>query len=130
MSRFLLSIWLILLLAGCTEEQQNRLTRLGITWLEGNYRVTYADGQHVKSWEVRDSKVTSEPDKGYYFFLGQEGRETLLRANPDRAKLYRRDTVTQGEYSALWQNMPWNACASPAISQQPADPGIPSPSHL
>ena len=44
-----------LLLTGCTEEQQNRLARLGVTWLEGNYRVTYADGEHVKSWEVRDS---------------------------------------------------------------------------
>ena len=51
------------LLNGCTEEQQNRLNRLGVTWLEGNYRVTYADGSHVKSWVVRDSKVTSEPQK-------------------------------------------------------------------
>jgi hypothetical protein len=63
---FLLFLWLVL--GGCTEEQQNRLTRLGVTWLEGNYRVTYADGEHVKSWDVRDSKVTSEPEKGYYFF--------------------------------------------------------------
>ena len=63
-----LLLLLILLLGGCTEEQKNRLTRLGVTWLEGNYRVTYADGEHVKSWEVRDSKVTSEAEKGYYFF--------------------------------------------------------------
>ena len=82
MSRFLLSIWLILLLAGCTEEQQNRLTRLGITWLEGNYRVTYADGQHVKSWEVRDSKVTSEPDKGYYFFWVRKGEKRYYVQTP------------------------------------------------
>ena len=39
-----------------------------MTWLEGNYRVTYADGSHVHSWEVIDGKVTSEPEKGYYFF--------------------------------------------------------------
>lgn len=56
------------LLTACTEEQQNKLSRLGVTWLEGDYRVTYADGEHVKSWIVRGSKVTSEPQKGYYFF--------------------------------------------------------------
>ena len=59
---------LIFLLAGCSEEQQNKLSRLGVTWLEGNYRVTYADGEHVKSWEVIDGKVTSESAKGYYYF--------------------------------------------------------------
>lgn len=58
----------LLLLAACTQEQQNRISRIGVTWLEGDYRVTYADGSHVKSWEVRDGKVTSEPEKGYYFF--------------------------------------------------------------
>ena len=59
---------LLILLGACTQEQQNRISRLGVTWLEGDYRVTYADGSHVKSWEVRDGKVTSEPEKGYYFF--------------------------------------------------------------
>ncbi len=59
---------LLPLLAACTQEQQNQISRLGVTWLEGDYRVTYADGSHVKSWEVRDGKVTSEPEKGYYFF--------------------------------------------------------------
>ena len=68
MPKILLLLFLGLLLGGCTEEQQNRLNRLGVTWLEGNYRVTYADGEHVKNWEVRDSKVTSEPEKGYYYF--------------------------------------------------------------
>ncbi len=54
--------------SGCSEEQQNRLARIGVTWLEGDYRVTYADGEHVKSWEVIDGKVTSDPDRGYYYF--------------------------------------------------------------
>jgi hypothetical protein len=67
LSRLILIISL-LLLSACTEEQQNKLNRLGVTWLEGNYRVTYADGQHVKSWVVVDGKVTSEPAKGYYYF--------------------------------------------------------------
>lgn len=59
---------IILASAACTEEQQNRLSRLGVTWLEGDYRITYADGEHAKSWIVRSSKVTSEPEKGYYYF--------------------------------------------------------------
>lgn len=58
----------LLVVAGCSEEQQNKISRLGVTWLEGDYRVTYADGSHVKSWEVIGGKVTTEPSKGYYFF--------------------------------------------------------------
>ncbi len=56
------------LLMACSEEQQNKISRLGVTWLEGDYKVTYADGSHVKSWTVLDGKVTSEPNKGYYYF--------------------------------------------------------------
>lgn len=67
-----------ILLASCSEEQQNKLSRLGVTWLEGDYRVTYADGSHVKSWVVDGGKVTSEPQKGYYYFW----------ANVDGKKIY------------------------------------------
>ncbi len=55
-------------LLGCSEEQQNKLSRIGVTWLEGDYRVTFVEGEHVKSWEVINGKVTSEPGKGYYYF--------------------------------------------------------------
>lgn len=72
----------VLLLIGCSEEQQNRLSRLGVSWLEGDYRVTYADGSHVKSWVVRDSKVTSEPQKGYYFFWVMENGQKLYVQTP------------------------------------------------
>lgn len=64
----LLALLSTLWLSACSEEQQNKISRLGVTWLEGDYRVTYADGQHVKSWDVKDGKVTSEPEKGYYYF--------------------------------------------------------------
>jgi len=57
-----------LFLASCSEEQQNKFSRLGVTWLEGDYKVTFAEGSHVKSWDVIDSKVTAEPAKGYYYF--------------------------------------------------------------
>jgi hypothetical protein len=68
MKKILPLVVLMLLLVACSEEQQNKLSRIGVSWLEGDYRVTYADGNHVKSWEVIDGKVTSEPDKGYYYF--------------------------------------------------------------
>jgi hypothetical protein len=64
----ILLIVIFTILSGCSEEQQNKISRLGVTWLEGDYRVTYADGSHVKSWIVRDGKVTTEPAKGYYYF--------------------------------------------------------------
>ena len=76
-SRLLFTLALLipgsLVLSACTEEQQNKLSRLEVTWLEGDYRVTYADGEHVKSWIVRDGKVTAEPGKGYYYFWVKEG---------------------------------------------------------
>ncbi|MDJ0880351.1 MAG: hypothetical protein QNJ56_01775 [Gammaproteobacteria bacterium] len=68
MKRFVLIVFVLMGLIACSEEQQNKISRLGVTWLEGDYRVTYADGSHVNSWEVRDGKVTSEPAKGYYYF--------------------------------------------------------------
>ncbi len=78
---FLLALSLLLgSVSGCSEEQQNKIARIGVTWLEGDYRVTYADGSHVKSWEVRDSKVTSEPDKGYYYFWAvQDGKKIYVQ---------------------------------------------------
>jgi hypothetical protein len=71
---------LLLLLGGCSEEQQNKISRLGVTWLEGDYRVTYADGEHVKSWTVKDGKVTTEADKGYYYFWATvEGKKIYVQ---------------------------------------------------
>jgi hypothetical protein len=68
MKKIFLMLAVLTVLSACSEEQQNKISRLGVTWLEGNYQVTYADGSHVKSWIVRDGKVTSEPGKGYYYF--------------------------------------------------------------
>ena len=82
MTRSLSIALFIVLLIGCTQEQQNRLSRMGVTFLEGDYRVTYADGEHVKSWDVRDGKVTSEPAKGYYFFWATDGQRRYYVQTP------------------------------------------------
>lgn len=71
---------LLVTAAGCSEEQQNRIARVGVTWLEGDYRVTYASGEHVKSWEVKDGKVTSDPERGYYYFWAQiDGKKAYVQ---------------------------------------------------
>jgi hypothetical protein len=76
---------LLLLAGGCSEEAQNKLSRLGVTWIEGDYRVTFAEGSHVKSWEVRGGKVTSEPAKGYYYFWTRvDGKKRYVQTPIDR----------------------------------------------
>jgi len=73
-------IILTVLLTACSEEQQNKLSRLGVTWLEGDYKITYADGEHVKEWIVEDGKVTSESAKGYYYFWATiEGKKSYVQ---------------------------------------------------
>lgn len=78
----LIIAFVTLTLTACTEEQQNRISRLGVTVFEGNYRVTFAEGNHLKTWIVRDSKVTSEPEKGYYYFWTKVDGKDLYVQTP------------------------------------------------
>lgn len=80
--RLILPLLALISLVGCSEEQQNRLSRVGVSWLEGNYRVTFAEGNHLKSWTVMDGKVTSEPAKGYYYFWATENGKKLYVQSP------------------------------------------------
>ncbi len=80
-----LTLTAALALSACSEEQQNKLSRIGVTWLEGDYTVTYATGSHVQTWTVIDSKVTSEPDKGYYYFWAiQNGKKVYVQTPIER----------------------------------------------
>ncbi len=79
-------ILLTLTVSGCSEEQQNRISRIGVSWLEGDYRVVFASGNHLKQWEVRDGKVTSDPQKGYYYFWAKvEGKKTYVQTPIERS---------------------------------------------
>lgn len=74
------SLLCLVVLGGCSEDQQNKLSRVGVSWLDGDYRVTYASGEHAKSWDVRDGKVTSDPQKGYYFFWAEvDGKKIYVQ---------------------------------------------------
>jgi hypothetical protein len=63
-----------LLLAGCTEESRNKISRDVDTFIGQNLKVSYVDGGTVvKSWTVKDGKITSGKDAsgialGYYYF--------------------------------------------------------------
>jgi hypothetical protein len=61
----------LILLSGCSGDQQNQLARKVVEYLDGNYQVTYANGSTAKTWIVRNGKVTSNP-KGYYFFWDEK----------------------------------------------------------
>jgi hypothetical protein len=62
---------LALVLAGCTQDQQNQLSRKVVEFLDGDYRVTYANGNTTKSWVIKNGKVTTS-DKGYYYFWDEQ----------------------------------------------------------
>jgi hypothetical protein len=60
--------WVVLaLLVGCTQDQQNQLSRKVVEIMDGDYLVTYANGTTTKTWKINNGKVTSS-DKGYYYF--------------------------------------------------------------
>jgi len=70
----------ILLSVGCSEEQQNKISRFGVSWLEGDYKVTFYEGSHKKEWQLLDGKVTSDPQKGYYFFwIKKDGKSKYVQ---------------------------------------------------
>tara|TARA_B100000686_G_C16649309_1_gene894618 strand:+ start:526 stop:822 length:297 start_codon:yes stop_codon:yes gene_type:complete len=72
-------IFFILFLVGCTEESRNKIFKQADNVLGKDLRISYvADGgKIVKSWTVRDGKVTTHKDEkggtsGYYYFWSVE----------------------------------------------------------
>ncbi len=72
----------LLALAACTGDSQNKLQRMGVQFLDGDYRVTFAEGQHLHQWTVRNGKVTSVPEKGYYFFWAEQDGQRIYVQSP------------------------------------------------
>ncbi|GEM_PF-3450410 len=46
----------------------NRISRMGVSYLDGDYTVTYHAYSGDKVWIIDNGKITTEADKGYYFF--------------------------------------------------------------
>ena len=77
----IVSIFLLFLpiLAGCTEESRNKIFKQADNVLGKDLRISYVadSGKIVKSWTVRDGKVTTHKDEqggtsGYYYFWSVE----------------------------------------------------------
>ncbi len=74
-----LFIMLFLFLSGCTEESRNKIFKQADNVLGKDLRVSYIadNGKVVKSWTVKDGKVTTHKDEqgavsGYYYFWSEE----------------------------------------------------------
>ena len=80
MTKTIIALLLFLLtLAGCTEESRNKIFKQADNVLGKDLKISYiADsGKIVKSWTVRDGKVTTHKDEhggtsGYYYFWSVE----------------------------------------------------------
>ena len=66
-----LSLLVFILLLGCTQDQQNKLSRKVVELMDSNYLVTFANGPTSKTWKIQNGKVTST-DKGYYYFWDEK----------------------------------------------------------
>ncbi len=66
---FILLIAALSILLSCTQDTQQKLIRKKIEYFDGDFRVTFVSGgQHIKQWTVKNGKITTMPQKGYYFF--------------------------------------------------------------
>ncbi len=64
-------LFLLSVIACCTQDQQNQLSRKVVEFIDGNYRVTYANGNTEKTWLIKNGKVTTS-EKGYYYFWDEK----------------------------------------------------------
>ena len=72
-------IFFLFFSGGCTEESRNKLFKQADNVLGKDLRISYVadSGKIVKSWTVRDGKVTTHKDEqgstsGYYYFWSME----------------------------------------------------------
>ena len=79
MQKTIYVIFLFLLFLGsCTEESRNKIFKQADNVLGKDLRISYVadSGKIVKSWTVRDGKVTTHKDEqggtsGYYYFWSE-----------------------------------------------------------
>ena len=79
--KFTFFLILLVFLSGCTEEARNKLARsVQQNVLGDQLQVSYVDyGKIVKTWVIKDGKVTSGKDEntgrplGYYYFYSETG---------------------------------------------------------
>ncbi len=80
--RLIYLLSLMFIISACTGDSQNKLQRMGVQFLDGNYKVTFAEGSHTRVWQVINGKVTSVPEKGYYFFWANQNGQKIYVQSP------------------------------------------------
>ena len=77
--KFYVFLLFLLINVGCTEESRNKIFKQADNVLGKDLRISYVadSGKIVKSWTVRDGKVTTHKDEqgqasGYYYFWSVE----------------------------------------------------------
>lgn len=71
------------LLFSCTQDTQQKIMRKKIEYFDGDFKVTFVSGgQHIKEWTVRNGKITTVPQKGYYFFwaVNDKGKKFYVQS--------------------------------------------------
>ncbi len=72
MKKTLIIVLLIVILPvllSCSQDTQQKLIRKKIEYFDGDFMVTFVSGgQHIKQWTVKNGKITTMAEKGYYFF--------------------------------------------------------------
>jgi len=57
----------------CTQDTQQKILRKKIEYFDGDFKVTFVSGgQHIKQWNVKNGKITTVAQKGYYFFWARD----------------------------------------------------------
>lgn len=82
----LLLLMSVVLLGACSGDFRNKVSRKGVEYLDGDYRVVFAADGHVKEWIIDDDKVTTISEKGYYFFWATDsnGKRHYVQTPIDR----------------------------------------------
>lgn len=83
MKRFLVAVLLLSGLSACTEESRNKIARQADNYLGQDLQVSYIDGgKVVKTWTVRDGKITSaKPNPA--------NRELIIISGRSKARMYK-----------------------------------------
>ena len=94
--KFYVFLLFLLINVGCTEESRNKIFKQADNVLGKDLRISYVadSGKIVKSWTVRDGKVTTHKDEqgqasGYYYFWSIESgyvQVPILRAIVEEIK--------------------------------------------
>jgi len=67
MRNIIICLVALVVFSGCGD-LGNKIDRKAIEYIDRDYKVTTTTGFFEREWDVKDGKITSDPEKGYYLF--------------------------------------------------------------